>query len=71
LWEGIVLKVKCPDCKHRFDIDENEYDEGDYLSCPECNLELTVEVSSGGRLNIKTAKEKEMDNSEFDDYFEE
>ncbi len=67
----ICLKVRCPDCKYRFEIDENEYDEGDYLNCPDCNLELTVEVDIAGKLKIKTVKEKELDDSEFEDYFEE
>jgi len=65
------LKARCPDCKYRFDVEENEYDEGDYLSCPECNLELTVELDAVGKIKLKTAKEKEMDEIDFDDYFDE
>jgi hypothetical protein len=67
----INLKVKCPDCKYKFDIDNNEYDDGDYLSCPDCNLELAIELDDFGKLKVKTSKEKELDElEEFDEYFE-
>ena len=66
----VSMKVKCPDCKYRFDIEENEYDEGDYLSCPDCNLELAVELGIGGKIKIKTAREKELDEEEFEEFFE-
>lgn len=66
------LKIKCPDCKHRFDIERNEYDAGDFLSCPECNLELTIELNDTGKMRVKTAKEKELEDEEaFDEFYEE
>ena len=65
-----ALKVKCPDCKQRFDFDAGEFDEGDLLNCPECNLEITV-ILNNGKLNVQASKEKELEEeSEFDDYFE-
>lgn len=68
------MKVKCPDCKQKFEIDENEYDEGDFLNCPECNLEMTVVLDKGGKIKVKTAKEKDLDSEEtgeFGEVFEE
>lgn len=66
------MKVKCPDCKYKFDIDQNEYDDGDYLSCPDCNLELAIELNDFGKLRVKTAKEKELNElDEFDEYYDE
>lgn len=69
----ISLKVKCPDCKHKFEIDENDFDEGDYLNCPECNLELTVQLNVDNRIKIKIARDKELDEDEenFDEDIEE
>ncbi len=62
------MKVKCPDCKQRFNVDMGEFDDGDLLNCPECNLEMTVILDSG-RLNVLATKEKELEDDEFD-YFE-
>jgi len=65
-----VKKVRCPDCKESFEIDLHEYDEGDLVNCPECNLELVVEVSEG-RQNLRIAKEKAIDETDFDEFYEE
>lgn len=63
-------KVRCPDCKGRFEIELSEFDEGDLINCPECNLELVVEVVEG-RPKIKTAKEKDLDESDFGAVYDE
>tara|TARA_Y100000310_G_scaffold345478_1_gene465456 strand:+ start:9385 stop:9582 length:198 start_codon:yes stop_codon:yes gene_type:complete len=65
------LKARCPDCKYRFDLDEGEYDDGDYLNCPDCNLELAVELDLAGKIKIKASKEKEFEENDFEEYFEE
>ena len=65
------MKVKCPDCNHRFDIEENDYFEGDCLNCPDCNLDLVVEVDLLGKIKIKTVKEKELEEGDFEDFFDE
>ena len=41
------MKVKCPDCDTRFDLDVNEYDEEDLVECPECAASLIVKVREG------------------------
>ena len=34
--------VKCPDCSSQIDLDEEELDEGDLITCEECGAELRV-----------------------------
>jgi len=65
-----MKKVRCPDCKERFEIDLEEFDEGDLLNCPECNLELIIEVNEG-QSKIRVSKEKVMDETDFDEFYEE
>jgi len=68
-----MVKYRCPDCKVRFDLDTDEYEEGDLLNCPDCNLELVVEVVKGGKFKLRIAKDKEIDENEefaFDEVYE-
>ncbi len=69
-----MAKFRCPDCKQSFDLEIEEYDEGDFLNCPECNLELVVEIKAG-KPKLKIAKEKDIDEEDeagsFDEAFEE
>jgi alpha-aminoadipate carrier protein LysW len=34
--------VTCPDCDAKIDLDEEELDEGDLITCDECGAELRV-----------------------------
>ena len=34
--------VKCPECKGAIDVEEEDLDEGDPLSCDECGADLRV-----------------------------
>jgi len=34
--------AKCPECGALLDIDEDEVEEGELLTCPECEVELEV-----------------------------
>ena len=34
--------VRCPECDGAIDVDEDELDEGDALSCDECGADLKV-----------------------------
>lgn len=65
-----MKKYRCPDCGEKFEIAIHEYDEGDFVNCPECNLELVVEVVEG-QTKIRVAKEKELDETDFDEFYEE
>ena len=58
--------VTCPKCDGAIDVDEEEVDEGDILSCDECGAELKV----GGKnpLELESNEEEEdEDESEDDD----
>ena len=41
------MKVKCPKCKEKFDIDKNSHDEGDSVECPECGASSILAVKKG------------------------
>ena len=64
-----IKKVRCPDCKDRFELDFHEYDDGDSLACPACNMDLTV-VYVKDRLKLKTSKELFYDTDESDEFFD-
>jgi len=34
--------VRCPECDTNLDVDEDEVDEGEILSCPECGMDFEV-----------------------------
>jgi DNA-directed RNA polymerase subunit RPC12/RpoP len=55
------MKVRCPDCEIKIDVDVNEYEEEDFLDCPECSASLIVKVRSG-RFVLVPEREK------YDDY---
>ena len=63
------MKVTCPDCKERFEISVNDYDEGDAVECPNCACDYTVKVNNG-RFKLITDKEKYYENDELDVLFE-
>ena len=65
------MKIRCPDCKNPFEITQNEYDDGDYLECPDCSLDLVVKVKKG-KIKVVTDKEKYYDEEEApEEFFEE
>ena len=55
------MKKLCPDCATRFDVNTDEYDEGDAITCPECNLEFTITSDSSGKIKIIESKAVEME----------
>ena len=63
------MKVTCPECNEKFDLDANEYDQGDSAECPECSAELIVFVKKG-KLGVKTPK-SEYYSSELEEFYEE
>jgi len=54
------MRVKCPDCREKIEVDVNEYEEGDCIDCPECGLDLILEVK-GGKFSATTEKAKYYD----------
>ena len=59
--------VSCPVCDGHIDVDEEDVDEGDSLSCDECGADL--KVVSTDPLEIESADELEEEEDE--DYVEE
>ena len=60
--------VNCPKCDAVIDVDEEDLDEGDILSCDECGAALTV--ASVNPVELETEDEKGKDDEE-DDYDDE
>jgi len=59
--------VNCPKCNAAIDVDEEELDEGDALTCEECGSSLTV--SSLDPLELeRAADEEEEEEEEADDF---
>ncbi len=54
--------VTCPVCDGAIDVDEEDVDEGDTLSCDECGADL--KVVSTDPLEIESAEDLEDDDEE-------
>ena len=61
--------VTCPVCDGAIDLDEDDVDEGDTVSCDECGADL--KVVSVEPLELESAEELEEEEEEEDDYLEE
>lgn len=61
--------VTCPVCDGAIDLDEEDVDEGDTVSCDECGADL--KVVSVEPLELESAEDLEEDEEEADDYIEE
>lgn len=66
------MKVKCPECKDALELSHNEHEEGDIIQCPECSVDLIVQVK-GGKFRVVTEKERFFEETEGleDEFFEE
>ena len=56
--------VKCPECKGEIDVEEEDLDEGDPLSCDECGADLRVVGTDP--LELETAEELAEDEEDAD-----
>ncbi len=61
--------VTCPRCDAEIDVEEDELDEGDTLSCDECGADLRV--ASLDPLEIESLEDDEDDEEESADYDDE
>jgi len=59
--------VTCPVCEGTIDVDEEDVDEGDTISCDECGADLRVVGTDP--LELESAEELEEDEDE-DDFLE-
>jgi alpha-aminoadipate carrier protein LysW len=61
--------VTCPVCDADIDVDEDELDEGDTLSCDECGTELRV--VGVDPLELEPLEEEEEEDFDYDEDEEE
>ncbi len=59
--------VNCPKCDSNIDVEEEELDEGDVLSCDECGAALTVASVNPVELEPEGAGDDDDDDDDFDD----
>jgi alpha-aminoadipate carrier protein LysW len=55
----------CPECETALDLDEEELDEGEIISCPECGLDF--EVVTKNPLELNPVQELDEDDDDDDD----
>ena len=60
--------VNCPKCDAVIDVDEDDIDEGETLSCDECGAELTV--MSLDPLELEVAGDEDEDEEDEDEDFD-
>ena len=61
--------VTCPKCEAAIDVDEEDVDEGDTLSCDECGAAL--KVVSTDPLELESAEEPEEEDEDEEGFVEE
>jgi alpha-aminoadipate carrier protein LysW len=58
--------VTCPECSSQIDIEEEELDEGDLITCDECGAELCVVGLNPLELESMEEEEEDEDRPEPD-----
>lgn len=56
--------VTCPKCNASIDVEEDDLDEGDVLSCDECGAALTV--ASVNPVELESEEEAAHDDDDYD-----
>jgi alpha-aminoadipate carrier protein LysW len=59
--------VSCPKCDAPIDVEEEELDEGDVLSCDECGASLTVASVNPVELNSEDAEDEDDEDYDYDE----
>ena len=57
----------CPDCEALIDLDNDEVEEGELVSCPECSVDLEVISTNPVELRLDEDDELEDDEDEEDE----
>ena len=60
--------VNCPVCEGAIDVDEEDVDEGDTISCDECGADLKVVGTEP--LEVESAEELEEEDEDDEDFIE-
>jgi alpha-aminoadipate carrier protein LysW len=61
--------VSCPKCDTSIDVEEEDLDEGDVLSCDECGAALTV--ASVNPVELELEEDEDDDDDDLDDFDDE
>lgn len=61
--------VTCPVCEGTIDVDEEDVDEGDTISCDECGADLKVVGTDP--LELESAEDIEEEEEDKDDFVDE
>ena len=61
--------VFCPECESDLDIDEDEVEEGEVVSCAECGTDF--EIVTTNPIELKTVGDDEFDDEEEEEETEE
>ena len=59
--------VSCPKCDSSIDVEEEELDEGDVLSCDECGASLTVASVNPVELELEGDGDDDEDDFDYDE----
>lgn len=59
--------VTCPNCDAPIDVEEEELDEGDVLSCDECGASLTVASVNPVELESEDEEDEEDEDYDYDE----
>ena len=59
--------VSCPNCDAPIDVEEEELDEGDVLSCDECGASLTVASVNPVELESENEEDEEDEDYDYDE----
>ena len=60
--------VECPVCEGKIDVDEEDVEEGDTISCDECGADLRVVGTAP--LELESAEEFEEEEEDDEDFLE-
>ncbi len=60
--------VNCPKCNAIIDVDEDELDEGEKLTCEECGADVTVASLDPLELEVGDEEEEEEEEEEDEDF---
>jgi alpha-aminoadipate carrier protein LysW len=66
---GRIQMVTCPVCEGAIDVDEEDVDEGDTISCDECGADLRV--TGTDPLEVESSDSVEEEDEDEDSYVEE
>ncbi len=61
--------VFCPECESDLDIDEEEVEEGEVVSCAECGTDF--EIVTTNPIELKTVDDDDLDDEEEEEEAEE